>query len=104
MRYALMLTMTFALATGLATTADAQKWDKNGRCHAASGQFAKDAVCAGAPRSGTVRPAGVGATREAPAAAGPAAPAPPAMAAKQRCKNDKGQFAKCGSPGAHPAA
>jgi hypothetical protein len=100
MRYALMLTVTFALAAGLATTADAQKWDKNGRCHAASGKFAKDAVCAGVPQTGKVRPAGVSATREAPVAAAPAAPA---MAAKQRCKDDKGKFAKCGSPGAHPA-
>jgi hypothetical protein len=41
----LAIVAAFALC---ATAADAQKLDKNGKCHAADGKFAKAAVCAGA--------------------------------------------------------
>ncbi|MBS0363946.1 MAG: hypothetical protein JSR98_21445 [Proteobacteria bacterium] len=40
------LTLVAALAL-VAGAADAQKLDKNGRCHAADGKFAKAEVCAG---------------------------------------------------------
>ena len=42
---------TLAIVAALAlcaTAADAQKLDKNGKCHAADGKFAKAEVCAGA--------------------------------------------------------
>lgn len=42
---------TLALVAALAlcaSAADAQKLDKNGKCHAADGKFAKAEVCAGA--------------------------------------------------------
>jgi hypothetical protein len=94
MRHLLMLTAALALVTGYSTTASAQKIDKNGRCHAANGQFAKAEVCGGVSKS---------AAKTAAAGPPPVVAAPPAMAAKGRCKNDKGKFAKCGSPGAHPA-
>jgi hypothetical protein len=41
---------TLAIVAALALTAgaaDAQKLDKNGKCHAADGKFAKAEVCAG---------------------------------------------------------
>ena len=46
---------TLALVAALALVAgaaDAQKLDKNGKCHAADGKFAKAEVCAGAKRGG----------------------------------------------------
>jgi hypothetical protein len=61
----------FALA---ATAADAQKLDKNGKCHAADGKFAKAEVCANLK---------------------PAAPA--------HCRDMKTKkFAKCDTPGTEP--
>ena len=42
----LAIVAALALAAG---SASAQKLDKNGRCHDASGKFAKAEVCKGAP-------------------------------------------------------
>jgi hypothetical protein len=89
----------------LAGTASAQKIDANGRCHDAKGHFAKAEVCGGAATKTEKmksKSATSAMTSAKPAAA--TAPAAAGAAAKpQRCKNDKGKFAKCGSPGAHPA-
>jgi hypothetical protein len=64
------------LALALAGAAGAQQIDKNGRCHDASGKFAKMAVCQ------TVK-----------------------AAQPTHCRNAKtGKFAKCGAPGAVPLA
>lgn len=41
----IIVVAALALAAG---AADAQKLDKNGKCHAADGKFAKAEVCAGA--------------------------------------------------------
>lgn len=90
MRRSLALILSVGLALGLATSlapgASAQKIDKNGRCHNASGKFAKDSVCKGAaaPASASV----------APAAAEPAT-----KAARCRDATTK-KYVKCGSPGA----
>jgi hypothetical protein len=46
-RIMLRLIAVTALIALSATGASAQKFDKNGRCHAANGQFAKADVCAG---------------------------------------------------------
>jgi hypothetical protein len=71
MNRAIILMAAMAFATAAVGTADAQKLDANGKCHAADGKFAKAEVCAH-------------------------------MKAPMHCRNDKGKFAKCGSPGAHP--
>jgi hypothetical protein len=45
---------TLAIVAALAlcaTAADAQKLDKNGKCHAADGKFAKAEVCAGGAKA-----------------------------------------------------
>lgn len=45
---------TLAIVAALALVAgaaDAQKLDKNGKCHAADGKFAKAEVCAGAAKA-----------------------------------------------------
>jgi hypothetical protein len=83
-------------------SASAQKIDANGRCHDAKGQFAKAEVCGGASAKTSKMSKASKSTPSAQAAATPAA-ATTAAAKPQRCKNDKGKFAKCGSPGAHPA-
>lgn len=51
----LRLIAVTALITLSATGATAQKLDKNGKCHAADGKFAKAEVCAGkaAPAAAT---------------------------------------------------
>jgi hypothetical protein len=94
MRSIILLFAAVALTASLAGAADAQKLDKNGRCHDTAGKFAKAEVCGGAPKTAAKTATPV------PAAA-PAMKAAPAKGAK--CKNDKGKFAKCGTPGAHPA-
>lgn len=73
------LAMVAALAL-VAGAADAQKIDKNGRCHAANGQFAKAEVCAGAKGAG----------------AAPAADpnGPYKLDAKGKCHDAKGKMAK----------
>lgn len=97
-----------------AGSASAQKLDANGRCHDAKGQFAKAEVCGGATAKTSksksaksamtsAKPASASGPEAATAAAGPASAAGPTTAKAQRCKNDKGKFAKCGTPGAHPA-
>ena len=92
----ILLTTAAAIAFLLsAGTVSAQKLDANGRCHSASGQFAKAEVCGGA--------ASLKATKSAKAAPAMAAmSATPAAAAKaEKCRDDKGHFIKCG---AAPAA
>nr|MEA2797520.1 hypothetical protein [Phenylobacterium sp.] len=90
-----------AAAFLFAGSAGAQKLDANGRCHDAKGHFAKAEVCGGASMKAGKSKAAASATASAtPAAATASATAP---AKPQRCKNDKGKFAKCGTPGAHPA-
>jgi hypothetical protein len=89
-----------AAAFLFAGSASAQKLDANGRCHDAKGQFAKAEVCGGT----TAKTAKMSKSNAAPSAMTAAKPASATAPAKpQRCKNDKGKFAKCGSPGAHPA-
>lgn len=104
-----------AAAFLFAGSASAQTMDANGRCHDAKGQFAKAEVCGGVSAKTSkmskskgaksvmtsAKPASASGPEAATAAAGPASAAGPAKA--QRCKNDKGKFAKCGTPGAHPA-
>ena len=99
MRRLIILSASLALAIAASAPANAQKLDKNGRCHAANGEFAKASVCGG-PAARSSRSA-TRSTEVAPAAAIPPlrAPAPTA----ERCKDDKGRFAKCGTKGAHPA-
>ncbi|HEV7384786.1 MAG TPA: hypothetical protein VGN89_07890 [Phenylobacterium sp.] len=90
-----------AAALLFAGSASAQKLDANGRCHDAKGQFAKAEVCGGASMKASKSSK---AAASATSAATPAAATAAATSAKpQRCKNDKGKFAKCGTPGAHPA-
>ena len=69
----MLRTLVFAAALMLAAgAASAQKIDKNGRCHDASGKFAKMEVCKGAT-----------------------------AAKPEHCRDAKsGKFAKCGSAGA----
>lgn len=104
-----------------AGSASAQKLDANGRCHDAKGQFAKAEVCGGTTATTSkmsksksaksamtaAKPASASGPEAATTAAGPASAAGPttgaAPAKAQRCKNAKGKFAKCGTPGAHPA-
>lgn len=104
MRRLTLLAVVAALACSLATTADAQKLDKNGRCHAANGQFAKAEVCGGVSKKGAVASRSMApSAAPAPVEARPAAAAPPSRtSAAQRCKDAKGRFTKCGAPGAHP--
>jgi hypothetical protein len=93
-----------------AGSASAQKLDANGRCHDAKGQFAKAEVCSGASAKSSkaakatkTTPSAMSSSSPASATAPAATPAPAGKAKAQRCKNDKGKFAKCGTPGAHPA-
>jgi hypothetical protein len=93
-----------------AGSAGAQKLDANGRCHDASGHFAKAEVCGTAStkaaktsKSNTAASAMTSAkpaSATTPAAAGAATTG---AAKPQKCKDDKGKFAKCGTPGTHPA-
>ena len=95
MRPVIILAALAALT--LATSAEpsfAQKIDKNGRCHDASGKFAKADVCKGA--KATTGAAAETATR-APAATA-AAPAkdpkgPYTLDAKGKCHDAKGKMA-----------
>jgi hypothetical protein len=87
MRRSLALIIAAGLALSLASGASAQKIDKNGRCHDASGKFAKAAVCKGA-----AAPAGT-------ASVSPAAAEPPAKIT--RCRDATTQkYVKCGTPNA----
>jgi hypothetical protein len=97
-----------AAAFLFAGAAGAQKLDANGRCHDAKGQFAKAEVCGSASmKAGKSTKAATSKATTSAMAAGTPASATAATAAApakpQRCKNDKGKFAKCGTPGAHPA-
>jgi hypothetical protein len=98
----MILAAAAMLAGSLATAADAQTIDKNGRCHAANGQFAKAEVCGGLSGAAVAR------KRTLPVIVAPAPEARPAVVTASRakvpvrCKDDKGRFAKCGAVGAHP--
>src|SRR5580698_10268443 len=99
MRSIVLLLAAVTFTTGVASTADAQKLDKNGRCHAANGQMAKAEVCAGGSRTAPASaPAMTGPTKSltTPAAAPFKGPAAPAKGA--RCKDGKSKFVKCGTP------
>jgi hypothetical protein len=82
---------TLAIVAALAlcaAAADAQKLDKNGKCHAADGKFAKAEVCAGAKTA-------------APDAG------PYKLDAKGKCHDAEGKMAKkdmCAAATAAPAA
>jgi hypothetical protein len=100
-----MFTRTIAIAAAAillsAGAAGAQKLDANGRCHDASGKFAKQEVCGGMSKSSkSAKSAG---TAAAPAAATAGSAAKSSAKASNKCRNDKGKYVKCGSPGAHPA-
>lgn len=90
-----------AIAFLFAGSAGAQKLDANGKCHDASGKFAKAEVCGGASAKSATKSAKSAGAASASAAATPAAAT--AKSASTKCKNDKGKYAKCGTPGAHPA-
>jgi hypothetical protein len=94
MRPVMILAALAALA--LAPPSFAQKVDKNGRCHDASGKFAKDEVCAGV--KGSTAPASTAAAPAASAkAAKPAAAAdangPYKLDSKGKCHDAKGKMA-----------
>jgi hypothetical protein len=74
MKLALSLAFALALAVGSASAAGPYKLDVKGKCHDASGKFAKQTLC--------TTPA----------------------AASKHCRNPKtGKFVKCGTAGAVPA-
>jgi hypothetical protein len=124
---AIALAMT--LAAGLAGSANAQKIDANGKCHAANGEFAKAEVCSGvkadakadtkaakaeakadktkASATDTATKADAKAAKTKTDAKADATKAKTdakadAKVAKVKCKNAKGKFAKCGTAGATP--
>ena len=86
MRRSLALITAAGLALSLASGALAQKIDKNGRCHDASGKFAKDAVCKGGAAA-------------AAASLSPASAAPATKVARCRDATTK-RYVKCGTPNA----
>jgi hypothetical protein len=91
-----MLLAALAMIAVAAPTVQAQTLDKNGKCHDASGKFAKADVCKGV--KGTTTAAAETAKR-APAATVAAAPAAAAkgdykLDAKGKCRDAKGKMAK----------
>jgi hypothetical protein len=99
-----MFTRTIAIAAAAillsAGAAGAQKLDANGRCHDASGKFAKQEVCTGAKSAKSAKSATAAA---APASATAGSTSKSSTKSSSKCRNDKGKYVKCGSPGAHPA-
>ena len=104
MRPILMVLAALALIAS-APPSYAQKIDKNGKCHAANGQFAKQEVCSGVSgaKSGVTGAAAsvergtTGAAKSAEAAVDPKAPYK--LDAKGKCHDAKGKMAskaKCG--------
>jgi hypothetical protein len=109
MRPVMILAALAALA--LASPSFAQKIDKNGRCHDASGKFAKADVCAGLPDAtasakGTASATGASAAATKTAGAAPAAggavkgaaaatdpKAPYKLDSKGKCHDNKGKMA-----------
>ncbi len=87
------------------------KLDSNGKCRDAAGHFAKAEICGGggsviAKSGGSMmaKPGGAMTAGNKPSnSVAPAATATTRAKIPERCKNDKGQFAKCGSKGSHPA-
>ena len=80
----MLKTLAIVAALALAASAaDAQKIDKNGRCHDAAGKFAKMDVCKGA---------GGAAAKAAAPAADPSGPYK--LDAKGKCHDAKGKMAK----------
>ena len=101
-----------AVAFLFAGSASAQKLDANGKCHDASGKFAKAEVCGGssaktASAAAPTKTASAKPAKPAKSATTAAAAATPAAAtakaAPTKCKDAKGKYAKCGTPGATPA-
>jgi hypothetical protein len=73
--FAAVAALVIAGATSAATAPGPYKLDAKGKCHAANGQFAKQALCK-----------------------------TPAVTAPKHCKDPKThRFVKCGTPGAVPA-
>ncbi len=88
MRPVIILAVLAALA--LSTSASpsfAQKIDKNGRCHDASGKFATDSVCKGGKAT---TPASTGDVKRAPVAD---ANGPYKLDTKGKCHDAKGKMA-----------
>ena len=84
----ILAVLAFAAAT---PSVHAQTLDKNGRCHDASGKFAKADVCKGAKATTT---AAAGEATRAPAAAAAADPnGPYKLDAKGKCHDAKGKMA-----------
>lgn len=82
------MTRTIAIVASLlliASSASAQKIDKNGRCHDAAGKFAKMEVCKGAA-SGASTAAGASASGYTKDAKGNCHDAKGKMAKKEMCK------------------
>lgn len=76
MKLALSIAVALVLAVGSASAAGPYKLDAKGKCHDASGKFAKQTLCT----------------------------APAATAAPKHCKDPKThKFVKCGAAGAVPA-
>ena len=103
---ALLAAAALTLSLGVTSGADAQKLDKNGKCHDASGKFAKAEVCKGgvaaaAPAKSTAVAAASPSKTLAPAAVAPPARTSAKMAPKCRDKTTK-KFAKCGGANSEP--
>ena len=87
----IMILAALAMATAsVAPSAQAQMIDKNGKCHDASGKFAKADVCKGVKGTTT---AAAGAATRAPAAAAVDPKAPYKLDAKGKCHDAKGKMA-----------
>jgi hypothetical protein len=99
-----ILMMAAALALVASAPSFAQTIDKNGRCHDASGKFAKDEVCKGASKSAAGKATGAvtgaatsverGANKAAKGAAAAVDPnGPYKLDAKGKCHDAKGKMA-----------
>lgn len=85
----LALVAAFVFAAG---AADAQKIDRNGRCHDAKGRFAKMEVCKGAGMASA--PAAAKPASSPAAASAAAATTTYKLDAKGKCRDAKGRMAK----------
>jgi hypothetical protein len=86
----MMILVALAMTTAAAPTVQAQTLDKNGKCHDASGKFAKADVCKGVKATTT---ASAAAPTRAPAAAAVDPKAPYKLDAKGKCHDAKGKMA-----------
>jgi hypothetical protein len=97
------ITLFAALALMAAGPAWAQKIDANGRCHDASGKFAKAEVCGGASSSKASKSAHAATSAAAPASATASAKADKSAKAEKsakadkpaKCRDAKGKYTKC---------